>query len=596
MTLAEQIARIVADAVTRVLKDAEPELTDIAKAGGDAAAGGLLGDVDRLTSIISSLLGDIPIIGQLIKDLGDPVDVVEHAAGRFGRGYGMGYLLGYLGWQLLGPVMLPVIHEVNANTTNQIYDPQTAAQLVARGIISPDQGRSESSGGGLDVPHFNALADSQKIWPQLTDLLELRRRDLITDDDVNVALTRGGTPEPWLAALRDLTRRLLSPADLALAFLRTDIDESTLRGYQAQLGVSDADMDVLIGNTGEPPAAQELLFAYRRGFIDKDRLERGIRQSRIRNEWLDVVEKLRYQPMSTADAIDAAVQGHLTHEQSQAKTQQDGLEPDDWQVLYETAGEPIARGEALQLMNRGEMTQAQVEQAIRESHVKDKYIPFILDLRRRMADYFALKPIATTGSRDHAWLVNYLMDLGYVHDDADALASSWTTQKTATAKALTEAQVLDLYKGQQIDEQTATSMLGKLGYSAAEAALLERVQDAQRAAAEQTKAITATRTLYLAHRASRPQASSELDRLGVPAAARDTLLHDWDVERAGVVRTLTASEVRDAFKYGILSPDAAGKRLEQLGYSQDDARILLEITAKGPFTTPGTGLPSLNTA
>ena len=577
----DQIRDELAKAIATAIHDRQGELHDIAVAGGDAASGGLLGDVGRLTGIISQLLGDIPIIGNLIGDVADPIDVVEKAGGKFGRGFGFGYLLGYIGWQLMEPLMLPLIHEVNAHTTNQLFDPQTAAMLTAKGIISQDVGRSESSGNGLDNPHFDHLLDGAYNRPALAELLELIRRGQIGVQDASLALTRDGLPAWWLDKVLALQRVLLSPADLALSVLRGETDYSLARDYAAQLGIIEPDFQTLIGNTGEPPGLMQLLEAYRREIIPRDRLERGIKQSRVRDEWIDVVEALRFQRMSAADAVDAAVQGHLDQDQAKAAVARAGLDPADFDVLYENAGSPIGLVEMLELLNRGEMTQAEVIQGIKESHYKDKYIPFILKRRRQLIPYRTINTIVEHGVRDKAWAIKYLMDLGYTQDDADALVATSASSKTVKAKELTEAQILDAYKTRNLTRAQAHEALVGIRYDRHDADVILAVTDSALAQAEQGRAISAVRSSYLADRVTEQDASGELDRLHVLADARDQLLRDWKVEKAGIVKTLTPTEIADAVKYQIWDFDQAAGKLRSLGYSHNDAIVFLGVKLHG---------------
>ena len=587
------LAGIIAAAVAKAIADSKDELTAIAKEGGDAAAGGFLGDVGRLTDIVSSLLGDIPFVADLLGIGVDPIQVIENAGGRMGRGFGFGYLFGYLGWQLMNPLLLPVIHEVNAHTTNVLYDPDTAAQLVSKGVIQQDQGRSESSGGGLDNPHFDGLVDAQYVRPALAELLELLRRGEIKQQDFALALQRNGIPDFWWDPLQALGRVLLSPADLADATLRGFLDPDVAQEYAGTLGVLAPDFQVLIDNTGEPPGLMQLLEAYRREFIDEDRLKHGIRESRVRDEWIDVVEALRFEPMSAADSVNAAVQGHLSYDDAKTRATRAGLLPDDFDVVYQNAGEPIGLVEMLELLNRGVMTQDQVIQGIKESHYKDKYIPFILERKRTLIPYRTINTIIEKGVRDKQWGISYLMDLGYTQDDADALVSTSTSTKSAKAKELTEAQTLELYKAKQVKRDDALQMLETLGYDAHDADFLLSITDAQQSQAEQGKAIAAIRSSFLASKIVEQDASNQLDQLHVLSEARDQLLADWKIEKAGQVKTLTAAQVAAAVYYGIWSYDQAVAKLVELGYSQNDAAVVVDLRVHGvPSTEAPPGPPT----
>lgn len=592
-TLADTLAQAVAEAVVKVIRDSKADLEDVAKAGGSEAGGGLLNDVGSLSQIIGTVIADIPVIGQLLSDVGDPIKLVEGQAGRAGEAFGLGTVVGFLGSQLLEPIMLPVLHAVQANTTNQIFDPQTAAQLAARGIISPDFAKSESSGGGLDDPHQQWLQEAQVAYPPLGQALQLLNLKLATEDEVRVWLERQAIPADHWDRLMALRRLLLSPADLALANLRGEMTPETMQGYADQLGVTPDDMAVLVNNTGEPPGLMQLLEAYRRGFIEQSRLVHGIKQSRVRDEWVDVVEKLRYAPMPIADAITAAVRGYISQDEARQISEQNGLIPSQFDTLYHAHGRPIADGQALELFNRGLMTAEQVRQVVRQSDVKDEYVNAVLALHVKLLPYFEVKAILQAGVRDKEWGVRQLMAQGYSADEADAVASASTAAKVATLKSLTEAQVIDLYENKDISRTQADELLRNIGYVHEESRYILDATEAKASLAEQTKAIDAIRKTYLVDRITLKDASDQLDAIQVMAGRRDMLLRDWKREREGIVKVPTEGQWASAVYYGIVTFDHAVQRLKAMGYTDNDARMLLDIRLHGiqPGTQPPAGAP-----
>jgi hypothetical protein len=308
MDLGTYIGDKVRAALGGAVQDEKGTLTGIAEAGADAVHFNVFGGIGTISGVFGGLFGGLPIIGGILDDLLDPFKPMEDAAGGLGLGVGWGWFLGNVANQLFQPLLLPLFHAVNANTTNEIFDPQTAAELVAKNLIDGSFGGSESSGGGLDGQHFEYLVAGKQAWPGLAELLELDRRGLIDDQLVQEALGRQAVPTAIIPSLMGLKQVLLSGADLALANLRGEMSHDEAVGYAKLLGISEGDLGVLINNTGEPPGLMQLLEAYRRGFIGETRLVHGIRQSRVRDEWVDVVEKLRSSPMSVADAARAVVE------------------------------------------------------------------------------------------------------------------------------------------------------------------------------------------------------------------------------------------------------------------------------------------------
>ena len=147
------------------------------------------------------------------------------------------------------------------------------------------------------------------------------------------------------------TSQPLSPAEAALAALRGNWSSDDGANESKLSGLDRKRYDILELNTGEPPGLMQLLEAYRRQIIDRDRLVRGIRQSRVRNEWVDVVEALQFAPVSAGEVIQGLVQGHLSLGDAAVRLSQAGVNPDNLGWLFETHGRPLGPQEMGELVN-----------------------------------------------------------------------------------------------------------------------------------------------------------------------------------------------------------------------------------------------------
>ena len=578
---AQQLAQILTEALNQWSKD-NPDLFHVTvndTGGGDG--GGGTGDGTDLIGIVLGLAGLAALLDPEFLAAKGALDGVAGDGGHQGAVFASGWFIGETLLRFAEPYTRYITHLMENAAGSQIFDPDRAADLTARGVITHDFGASEAGGGGFDTPHFNQLAEAALRYPGSVDALRLWNLGFIDEDTVNLILKRQGMPDGLRDQFKNLRRQYLSVADIALGSLRGDIDPADAQAYANQLGMTDEDFQRFVYNTGEPPAVMSLLEAFRRGYIDQERLKRGVLQSRVRDEWFDVILDLRYQRMSAANAIDATVQNHLTQEQGLAAATLAGLYPDDFPVLLETAGEPLSRTEMTELVNRHEATVEEYAQAMRESRLKDKYIPFAEKLLRRLIPYRTINTIISHGVRDQKWGIKYLMDLGYNEDDATALISTSASSKTAHIKALTEAQILTLWEAKAITEEAAIDQLGTIGYAPAEARFLLEYTVAKRAVSEQNKAITYLRNGYLNHRISINEASTSMDKLGVPPDQRDQLKRDWEIERTSQVKVLTVAEITAAVNYGVVGFADAQAKLVEMGYTDNDAKVVISAAIKG---------------
>jgi hypothetical protein len=573
--LGHYIANRVREAIEQALVDREDLLKRVAKAGGDAAATGIVGDVGSLVDVLTGAALGALVLGPEVDAAIGLAKAAESAAGPQGTGYGLGYLLGTIGFQALEPWLLPLDHFMNAESQFQIFDPGTAAQLAARRITGADFAQSEAEGGGFNDNRFKLLAEAAQSWPALGETLELLRRGRATEAEVVQALERNGVPEEWIPRLLDLQRILLSPSDLALSQLRGNITTEEATTYAERLGVDADDLKILVGNTGEPPGLEEMLLAYRLGYIDDATLDHGIRQSRVKNEWIPLVKKLRFRPPPTADAIKASVEHYISQDKAKGIAAQNGLNPDEFDWVWQSWGEPISKTEALSLWRRGLIDQATVEQALREGRLKDKYISTVLELKRELLPIRQIEAVVQHGVQPPEWGINELMDRGLTHQDAADWIGVVTEGKAAVHKELAQGLILDMYEAKGITEAEAVHDLGQLGWTEEQAHFIIATQDAKQALAEQHKAQNAIRSARLAGRLTDHQARDQLAQVGVLGAATDLLLKDWRIEAESRVKEPTSTEIAQSAENGGITFEQGLKALQRLGYTRDGAAIVL---------------------
>lgn len=589
---ADQIAAIFRDALAKAIGDNESTYekaaTDAAVAGDNALRQGLFSGGFS----IDDLLLMIPGVGELLTLPGSAIGGLLGKAGEFIVGVGSGWALGEFFSKVLEPVWQPIIHKANAELTNAIFDADTAAQLFVQGLMEQGNADSEGSGTGFDAAHMDHLAGLHTNHPAAEVLFELRRRGVVDDSFVTTTLKRLGYSDQAIGYLPALAANLLSPADLALAYLRTDIPQDEMYAYGAKLGVSHADMDILIGNTGEPLGLQELLEAYRRGFINQDTLERGIRQSRVRNEWIPTAEALRYAPMGTADAVRAVVENYINTDEGQAIAEQNGLTPDHWPILVESWGRPLAHMEMASLVHRGLADRTQFDQAMRESDVKDKYIDLSFEIATPLLPERLIVSAIRYNAIDLTQGSEMLLARGYSADSVKVLLKLGLAEAAGSTHELTRAEITSLYQEGGLSRAEATTHLEAIGFSAGVADEVLQVVDLKQHAAEVRAEVSAIRTSYLAGGIDDMQATTELKNLGLTDAVAANDVETWKREKRRAAKSLSEAQIVKAAGSGVMPYDTALALLQAIGYPKGDAVVLLAtagVTATTPETPPPGG-------
>ena len=502
-------------------------------------------------------------------------------------------LAGFVGLQaagsalsvLLNNELAPFVQPIIASNPHLRFDAQTAARLNAVGIFSDNDAANEGNTQGFDSSRMAWLKQLQQAVPDSATIGQLLDRGLLSQADASYWIGRGGYGPTLHAPLLALRRELLSVADAALAVLRGNISHDAGAAIAKANGMEAADFQTFVDNTGEPLALEQLAEALRRGFIDRARFTTGVKQSRVRNEWIDTALALRYSPMSTADAVEAAVQGHLDQAAMARIADHNGLEPGQVDTLYLTAGEPLSRTEMEQLYNRGLVTREQVDQALRESRVKNKYVDLAFQLHERLPEGRQIVSAITHGAATKEQGLRLLAELGYSPEVAQILVLEGTNAKLGTHHSLTVAEIRQLYTAAIFTRAHAEQLLTSAGYDQADAEVLIRSWDLLATAAITRQAIGAVRSRYVARHIDWTTAAADLTQLGIPAGAHAVYKRAWDIELAATTRQLSEAQIVKAHKDGLIDGQDAYARLTHLGYDTGDARILLGVA-------PGDAIPA----
>lgn len=413
---------------------------------------------------------------------------------------------------------------------------------------------------------------------------------------------------PELQLLQNTVNELIqevpiNPATLADMVVRSVLSEAQAAHEARKSGIAPSDFDLLVRNTGEPPGLEFLLQAWRRGFIPPlgrdpfdTSVEQGVAESRIKDKWFPVIEKMAHVPVPAADAVDAVVKGQIDYAQGEEIANASGFDADAFRILFNTRGNPPSPLELAEFLRRGFIPlegtgpdALSFQQGIYEGASKNKW----WQLFSRLAEYIPPPRTVTAMVREGALTdqeaLSLFKEAGLSQPLAEAYLHAAHHQKLQADKLLAKGDVEQLYRDQVISGDDAQKMLEALNYTAQESAFLLRLQDIKRAVTAINQAIGRVHTLYVNHKIDKAQAVAALGSLHVPSTQQDQLLASWDVERSANVKVLTSAEIAQAFHYQILDQPAAQAELEGIGYTPLDAWIILSVREHRPL--PGQPAP-----
>jgi hypothetical protein len=349
------------------------------------------------------------------------------------------------------------------------------------------------------------------------------------------------------------------------------VTEAHGQGYDAER------FDMYVEAVDSDPPITVALELLRRGELSEQGFREFARSAGYLPKWHDDLVKLRWDVPTWREAIQGDVQNQLSREEAVAKAVRAGLHPSEYEWLFGVAGDPIAIGQALELWNRGVMTEAQVDQVIRESRVKTKYIPQVKELAKNYPPPRTVSALLRAGTIDEATGIRLFRFAGLPDDLARAYAAAALKTRHEGTRDLAKSEIVGLYETQIVDRGLAEELLEQLGYDATEAGMLLDLADARRDQRRVNAAVSRVRARYVAHKIDRSEAAVALDALGVPATARDELLATWDVEREVEVRLPTEAQLAEGLRRGIIDVDTYRSKLLEMGYAPDDADFLVAL-------------------
>jgi len=176
--------------------------------------------------------------------------------------------------------------------------------------------------------------------------------------------------------------------------------------------------------------------------------------------------RLRLAILSPSETAAAVIQSYWERAKGLVNLANYGYTDEDANTLIDIQGEPLAPGQLLDLLNRGDVDEAFVRQGLNESRLKPKYNDALLKLRFQLlgaSDYirFAVREVFSPASRaaltldeDYpAILTEKLRRIGYSEDDArDSWAAHWELPSPSQAYEMlhrgliTESQLDDYLK------------------------------------------------------------------------------------------------------------------------------------------------------
>lgn len=482
--------------------------------------------------------------------------------------------------------------------------PADLATAVLRSYVSEGDAQAQAAPQGVTPAMFAVLRDlaGDAIGPQ--QAAEALRRKLIPEHGRGIgavsfdqAIAESRLHDKWGPILAELSKAVLSPADAASAVVRNFLTPAQGRDTAALTGVDQATFDTLVHLSGDAPGPIQLAEALRRGLIAEGgtgpgavSFQQGIAEGRLADKWAPVIRGLARLWPTPTDALDATVKGQLTPAEGSALYAKLGGDPQFETWLLDSIGEGPSPLEAARLAARGIIpvtgtgpAVTSYEQAVHESRFRNKWATAY----RALSEHIPAPSTIVTMLAHRALTTQQANALLLQNDMAPDLAAAYVAEAEYEAisdyRGLTQAAVTDMYYGHLINRDQAKQILGDLHVTRQAADLLLSYVDLRQVIDSIQRSVQRIAALYTGRKISAQTATQALAKLEIPATTVDQIIQTWELQAQADVKTLTATQIVDAWYYTIIEQDEAVADLTAIGYTPYDAWTLLSLKAKGPI-------------
>ncbi len=534
----------------------------------------------------------------------NPLEVV----GGIAVGTGVGAAVG----DVVIPKLQDFLNEQWQAHPDRPLNARDVAAAIAEGLESAYATPEEAARTGVNAERLAMLVELLDVAPGLPQLLELWRRELANEGNVEHGLKKARLERQWIPLLKQLREVRLAPADVANAvqqgfvpgagLLPTDpggappfsvpVEEvpiDTLREF-ASHGVDQERAVVLAQLVGLPPGVMELLTMWNRGIVTETSVEHGIREGHTKTKWTSALKQLRHAVLSAPEYASARLRGWVTKEEAEQGGALTGYSPAQMELLYLNRGRPLAPVQAYTAWARGSpgpigagytrgphpFDEQDFLTALRQSDVRTEYGPALWANRFAYPSLFQLRGAVQQGALTPARALTILHFQRYEDQDAQALVASWARAGAEGGASLTRAELAAEYEGLFITEAEYRTSLGALGYSGPALDLEVHLADARRVKRYRDAVVAMLNAQYVVHATDDQEAASALAEVGVSGAATAQLLRIWAIERRIHNAQLTAAQVKRGYKRGHITEADARARLADLGYDQGETDVLLD--------------------
>jgi hypothetical protein len=426
---------------------------------------------------------------------------------------GKGAITQFFVWQvagqvvqsLMGPALTVLSQDINAQFPEVALSPADLAQLVVRNFRELGDATGEAKLSGLTDKRFQDLVNLATEAPSPGDLAAMLRRGLIVESghgpgstSFDQGMSESRLSNKWHGLVKELAVQWPSPTDALDALLEGQISQADAEALYTRLGGDPQFFALLFNTRGQAPTPVEALEMANRGIIPwsgtgpgATTYEQAFLEGPWRNKWLGPYKAIGayLPPPRTVTAMVAS--GGLTDAQAQQLLLKQGLSAElaaayihDAHNQKSHAERELTVSQLLDMYEVGLIGQSDVQPLLQAMNYSDESIAWLFayrDLRR------AISATNAAVARIHTLYVGYKITAEVAQSSLNALKvpptqtqqiiGTWSIERSANLKVLTEAQITSAWSAEIIDEAEALAELQSIGYTPRDAWILLSIKN-----------------------------------------------------------------------------------------------------------------------
>ena len=490
----EQTARIRTQVTNEWLEGLETHIADIFGPLADAMMRG----------------GTMP--EPLVKILTDVVDPAHPFSGVTNSIliYGVGFALAS---SLIQPFTQAVNNQLWSTFPDRPLSPADAATAVVRNITFGDSGgvtipawaEQAAAQSGIDAQTFETMVGITGMPPDATSMFEMFRRGIIDEARLTEGLHQSDLRDSWIPQMLKMQYTPPTWLDMVRAAIQAQLPYAEANDLALKLGLEPPDwiannpawVTITIDISARPPGPVEMAHAANRGLTtwtgtgpESLSFQQAIAESDVKTKYTPLLQKLAQYFPPNGEIRTLLLHGGITEQQALDLWRANGV-PDELAkgYLFLAQHEQITQDKALA---KGDIETLVMEQAIDDDQALEllgdvgysgRNAQFIIEMAhfryelralenavRRISTLYIQHKVSPTETADA------FAALGVPAAQITGLLEKLTAERDAAAAVPTPSQVATALYYKIIDQQTATQMLERLGYSAWDAWLVLSVR------------------------------------------------------------------------------------------------------------------------